>query len=232
MAGSTLMALPVVVFLLIVQRKVTAGMTAGAVEGVRAMSSIVGVDVGGTSTRSVCFDDGLRRREQTRSVRRRAGRVDDRRSRQPSRRRGGGRTWRGGHRRCRGGSTSPGGIVSSARNLGIAGPAPIGDLVAAGVGAPGARAERRQRRRPRHARTTAACRRRSRWPTSTSGTGIAAGFVLAGRLWRGATGAAGEIGHVPMRSHGPACRCGQSGCAEAVGSGRAVADDPARGETS
>ena len=64
------------------------------------------------------------------------------------------------------------------------------------------------------------------------GTGIAAGFVLAGRLWRGATGAAGEIGHVPMRSHGPACRCGQSGCAEAVGSGRAVADDPARGETS
>ncbi|MET0577156.1 MAG: ROK family protein, partial [Ilumatobacteraceae bacterium] len=60
------------------------------------------------------------------------------------------------------------------------------------------------------------------------GTGIAAGFVLAGRSWRGATGAAGEIGHVPMWSHGPACRCGQSGCAEAVGSGRAVADDPAR----
>ena len=33
MAGSTLMALPVVVFFLIVQRKVTAGMTAGAVKG-------------------------------------------------------------------------------------------------------------------------------------------------------------------------------------------------------
>ena len=60
------------------------------------------------------------------------------------------------------------------------------------------------------------------------GTGIAAGFVLGGRLWRGATGAAGEIGHIPMWSHGPPCPCGQVGCAEAVGSGRAVAADPAR----
>lgn len=60
------------------------------------------------------------------------------------------------------------------------------------------------------------------------GTGIAAGFVLSGRLWRGVTGGAGEIGHVPMRPDGPRCPCGQVGCAEAVGSGRAVADDPAR----
>jgi glucokinase len=54
------------------------------------------------------------------------------------------------------------------------------------------------------------------------GTGIAAGLVLAGRLWRGATGSAGEIGHIPMRLHGPRCACGQAGCAEAVASGRAV----------
>ena len=33
MAGSTLMALPVIIFFLIVQRKVTAGLTAGAVKG-------------------------------------------------------------------------------------------------------------------------------------------------------------------------------------------------------
>jgi N,N'-diacetylchitobiose transport system permease protein len=33
MAGSTVMALPVVIFFLIVQRRVTAGLTAGAVKG-------------------------------------------------------------------------------------------------------------------------------------------------------------------------------------------------------
>jgi glucokinase len=59
------------------------------------------------------------------------------------------------------------------------------------------------------------------------GTGIAAGFVLGGRLLRGATGGAGEIGHIPMRPDGPPCPCGQIGCAEAVGSGRAVATDAA-----
>jgi glucokinase len=62
------------------------------------------------------------------------------------------------------------------------------------------------------------------------GTGIAAGFVLRGRLLRGATGGAGEIGHIPMRPDGPPCPCGQVGCAEAVGSGRAVAADEARGD--
>lgn len=60
------------------------------------------------------------------------------------------------------------------------------------------------------------------------GTGIAAGFVLGGRLLRGATGGAGEIGHIPMRPDGPACACGQLGCAEAIGSGRAVGTDPTR----
>jgi predicted NBD/HSP70 family sugar kinase len=60
------------------------------------------------------------------------------------------------------------------------------------------------------------------------GTGIAAGFVLGGRLLRGASGGAGEIGHIPMRVDGPPCPCGQVGCAEAIGSGRAVGTDPAR----
>jgi predicted NBD/HSP70 family sugar kinase len=60
------------------------------------------------------------------------------------------------------------------------------------------------------------------------GTGIAAGFVLDGQLLRGATGAAGEIGHVPMWPDGPPCPCGQRGCAEAIGSGRAAASDGSR----
>ena len=55
------------------------------------------------------------------------------------------------------------------------------------------------------------------------GTGIAAGFVRGGRLWRGARGAAGEIGHISVDPAGPICRCGQRGCIEAFSGGAAVA---------
>ena len=55
------------------------------------------------------------------------------------------------------------------------------------------------------------------------GTGIAAGVVIDGRLWRGHRGLAGEIGHVPVDRSGPACRCGRRGCFEAVASGTAIA---------
>lgn len=55
------------------------------------------------------------------------------------------------------------------------------------------------------------------------GTGLAAGLVLDGRLWRGATGVAGEIGHIPVDPDGPLCPCGQRGCLETVASGSAVA---------
>ncbi len=46
------------------------------------------------------------------------------------------------------------------------------------------------------------------------GTGLAAGFVLDGVLRRGANGAAGEIGHVPVDPAGALCSCGQRGCLE------------------
>jgi glucokinase len=55
------------------------------------------------------------------------------------------------------------------------------------------------------------------------GTGVAAGFVLGGRIRRGAHGAAGEIGHLPVAPGGPLCECGQRGCLEAVASGTAIA---------
>ena len=55
------------------------------------------------------------------------------------------------------------------------------------------------------------------------GTGIAAGLLLGGRLRRGARGAAGEIGHLPVDPDGPTCDCGQRGCLEAVASGPALA---------
>jgi predicted NBD/HSP70 family sugar kinase/biotin operon repressor len=49
-------------------------------------------------------------------------------------------------------------------------------------------------------------------------TGIGAGLVLGGRLYRGSTGRAGEIGHVPVEPNGPLCRCGNRGCLETVAS--------------
>ena len=55
------------------------------------------------------------------------------------------------------------------------------------------------------------------------GTGLAAGLVLGGQLWRGSRGTAGEIGHIPVDPNGPPCSCGQHGCLEMVASGSAVA---------
>ena len=54
------------------------------------------------------------------------------------------------------------------------------------------------------------------------GTGLAAGFVLGGVLRRGAAGASGEIGHVPVDSDGPFCSCGQRGCLELTAAASAL----------
>lgn len=45
-------------------------------------------------------------------------------------------------------------------------------------------------------------------------TGIGAGLVLGGRIFRGSTGTAGEIGHVVVDEDGRVCRCGSRGCLE------------------
>ncbi|PJJ63827.1 ROK family protein [Compostimonas suwonensis] len=47
------------------------------------------------------------------------------------------------------------------------------------------------------------------------GTGVSAAVISAGTLARGATGSAGELGHVIVRPGGEPCLCGQSGCVEA-----------------
>jgi glucokinase len=57
----------------------------------------------------------------------------------------------------------------------------------------------------------------------TVSTGIGGGLVLDGRLYRGAGGAAGEIGHIPLLPDGPPCGCGARGCLEALASGSAIA---------
>lgn len=57
----------------------------------------------------------------------------------------------------------------------------------------------------------------------TLGTGIGGGLVLGGRLFRGAYGFAGEIGHVVIDPDGPPCVCGHRGCWERYGSGSGLA---------
>nr|WP_169787192.1 MULTISPECIES: ROK family protein [Bifidobacterium] len=54
------------------------------------------------------------------------------------------------------------------------------------------------------------------------GTGLAAGFVRAGLVERGDTGALGEIGHLPVDPNLVACKCGQRGCLETACSGGAL----------
>lgn len=55
------------------------------------------------------------------------------------------------------------------------------------------------------------------------GTGIGAGFLLDGQIYRGTTGSAGEIGHITLEEDGPLCSCGNRGCLEAMAGGRSLA---------
>ena len=57
-------------------------------------------------------------------------------------------------------------------------------------------------------------------------TGIGAGLVVDGVLYRGRAGA-GELGHLVVDPEGPPCGCGNSGCLEAIASGWALARDAA-----
>ncbi|CAL9528406.1 N-acetylglucosamine repressor [Nocardiopsis dassonvillei] len=69
------------------------------------------------------------------------------------------------------------------------------------------------------------------WPTASHlmfvkvATGIGCGIVSEGHVYRGAQGAAGDMGHihVPSGADRP-CRCGNTGCLEAVASGAALAE--------
>ena len=55
------------------------------------------------------------------------------------------------------------------------------------------------------------------------GTGVGGGIISNGRLFRGKSGAAGELGHTVVSLHGPGCRCGGRGCLEAYAGGWAIA---------
>ncbi|HKB16030.1 MAG TPA: ROK family protein [Planctomycetota bacterium] len=56
----------------------------------------------------------------------------------------------------------------------------------------------------------------------TLGTGVGGGLILAGELWIGPGGMAGEFGHVVVDADGPPCPCGARGCVESLASATSV----------
>ena len=59
-----------------------------------------------------------------------------------------------------------------------------------------------------------------------AGTGIGSAILTGGSLFRGAQGAAGDIGHIRLEpTSGPLCRCGATGCVEALAAGWAINRD-------
>ncbi|MFG3133201.1 ROK family protein [Streptomyces tendae] len=56
------------------------------------------------------------------------------------------------------------------------------------------------------------------------GTGIGCGIVAGGHVHRGAQGSAGDIGHIRVGERDEPCRCGNSGCLEAIAGGAALAE--------
>ena len=56
------------------------------------------------------------------------------------------------------------------------------------------------------------------------GTGIGAGIVSNGKIHRGSIGCAGDIGHICVDKQGAICRCGNTGCLEAMAAGPAISE--------
>ena len=52
----------------------------------------------------------------------------------------------------------------------------------------------------------------------TIGEGIGGAIILDGKLWTGASGFAGEVGHITIDTEGAECQCGNTGCLETVAS--------------
>ena len=182
----------------------------------------VGVDVGGTSTRIVLFDDE-------------GDQIDVRTSATPL----GGAALvahlgagitdaveANAGRLAGVGVGIPGGVagdgtVSMALNIGIEQPLPLGPLLASQLGVP-VRVENDVNAAALGAHVRFGCDAGSSLAYLSIGTGLAAGFVIDGTIARGSRGAAGEIGHIPLPHGDQRCQCGQVGCVETVASGRAL----------
>jgi glucokinase len=56
----------------------------------------------------------------------------------------------------------------------------------------------------------------------TLGTGVGGGIILGGKIWHGADGMAGEVGHMTISPDGRRCGCGNTGCLEMYASSRGI----------
>lgn len=62
----------------------------------------------------------------------------------------------------------------------------------------------------------------------TLGTGVGGGIVIDGQIFHGATGLAGEIGHITIEPNGRRCPCGNTGCLERYVGRQAIEEDMVR----
>ena len=65
-------------------------------------------------------------------------------------------------------------------------------------------------------------RRSKRFVTITLGTGVGAGIIHNGKIYHGANGMAGEVGHTVIQRNGLPCPCGRRGCWEQYASASAL----------
>lgn len=111
------------------------------------------------------------------------------------------------------------GVVTVSLNLGIA-DSPLGTVLTNHFGVP-ARLEN-------DVKATALGAQRVLGETVTdlcylnAGTGVSAAFIAGGRIVRGASNGAGELGHFSIDPDGEPCVCGQRGCLEAIAGGGRV----------
>lgn len=62
----------------------------------------------------------------------------------------------------------------------------------------------------------------------TLGTGVGGGLIIEGRLYRGSSMVAGEIGHIPINEYGPRCNCGGLACIERYIGNRYILEEAKR----
>lgn len=122
------------------------------------------------------------------------------------------------------------GIVTHARNLGVA-ELDLGGLLHRNLGAE-VRVENDVNAAALGAFHQLGLPQRSSMAYLNLGTGLAAGLVLQGKLWRGSRGAAGEIGHILIDPAGPLDGDGQPGALEILASGSGIASQWAGGNGS
>jgi len=120
------------------------------------------------------------------------------------------------------------GIVTHARNLGVS-QLDLGGLLSRNLGTP-VRVENDV-----NAAALGAFHQLGLAPESSMaylnlGTGLAAGIVIGGQLWRGSRGAAGEIGHILIDPAGPLDGDGQAGGLEVMASGSGIASQWTSGD--